>query len=163
MTYVLVDDRVLEDDESSGGAHRPVKEGVDRHTDETDLVASVCPVRSRGEHVVEQLQQVPQVPNRVLLAGRILQVRLRVGHLDSQPGMTWHHRASEAYLLEHEGEQHSEPWVILDRLLELLEDGLELLGVLVDMLNSRVQELVLVPPVLRQPVAGLLRQHQARL
>lgn len=81
--YVLVDHRVLENDESSGCAHRPVKEGINGHTDEADLVAGVCPMRSSGEDVVEQLKQVRQVPDRVLLARRVFQVRLRMRHLGS--------------------------------------------------------------------------------
>lgn len=62
---------------------------------------------------------------------------------------------SNTHLREHELEQHVQPRVPLDHLLELLQHRVQLFGVRVDMLNGVVEEFVVVSLVLRQPVARL--------
>ena len=124
----------------------------------------IRPVRRGSEDVVDELEQVWEVSNGRLLAGRVGHVLFVCRDLASalaqgcsklsSRGLTTENGLSTC-LLEHHLEQHIQPGVLLYHLLKLYQSRVELFRVGIDMLNCVVQKLVVVSLVLREPVSGL--------
>lgn len=121
-------------------------------------MTGIRPSRRSRQDVIDEAQQMVEIPHCRVLIGRIVQIRLRVGDLfQRQPyisgGEYW--SGLETHLLKHIGEQHVKPCISFYRLLKLLHLWPQLFRVGVYMLNRVVKEFMVMPFILRQPIASL--------
>lgn len=98
-------------------AHWVVENGAHGHADHADVGSGVSPLRSGGEDVVEDFQEMVVVTDLLPACGVLV---VRVLHGD---------------FLEHGDEEHVHAGVVLDELLEFLQDWDEFLRVVVHMLD----------------------------
>lgn len=117
------------------GSHRIVKDGTHWDADHSDALSSVSPLWCSREGMIQNRQHVLIVPD-LLMAGRIFVV--------------W---AFHGDLIPHLAEVHVDARVVLDKVLELLHDGDEILGVVVDVLYLTPQPFVMDSTVSREPVS----------
>ena len=160
-THLSIDCGVLEHDETRSGAHWPVQQCVDWHTDDTCTVSRVGPVGRGSEDVIDELEQMGKVSNSRILACWIGHVLFVGWHLISVLVFLVNSEANrpaaidETCLLEHHFKQHVQSGILLDHLLQLYKRFVQLFRVRVNMLNCVVQKLVMVSLVLRHPVSSL--------
>lgn len=100
------------------------------------LVVAVKQIKISGtyKNVVEDFQEVVVVTNLFVTLG-ILDVRLLLRDL-----------------IEHGSDQHVDARVRLNELLELFENGLKLLGILLDMIDDTIKPFLVSSVVVWQPV-----------
>lgn len=113
--------RVQEGGVAARRGHGVVEDGAHGHAHHADVLGGVGPLGGAGEDVVEDRQHVAVVAD-LLVAGGVLVVWLPVGDL-----------------IPHLAEEHADAGVGLDEVLELLEHGDEALGVLVYVVDLRLE------------------------
>jgi len=113
-----VDLWVEEEREAAGGPHWPVECSADGHADHSDALCLVGPRWTRGDKVVEDLEEVVVIADLHVTSG-VAGVRLLVGHL-----------------IEHGRDEAEYTRVRLDEQLELFEDRVEGRCVLVDVVDD---------------------------
>lgn len=126
--------------------HRPIKKRVDGHADYTDLMTRIRPAWCSREDVIEEFDEVREVSYCRNLPCRVFQVILAIRNLPRMS--TRGTRGKRAYLREHQIDEHPQPRILLDLLLELLHHRREFLGVLIDMIDRLVEEFMMMSLVL---------------